>query len=83
MFERFNMSELTKKLTEEVSLLPRKDKVELIEKLLQSLNAPGLAEIDKLWSEEAEKRINDYENGSVKALDGKQVLREIKERFKH
>jgi putative addiction module component (TIGR02574 family) len=77
------MSELAKKLAKEVSLLPREDRVELIEELLQSLNTPGLAEIDKLWEEEAEKRINEYENGSVEALDGKQVFKEIREQFKN
>lgn len=76
------MSELAKKYAEEVSLLPREDRVELIEKLLQSLNTPGLAEIDKLWAEEVEKRINEYESGSVEALEGKQVFKEISERFK-
>ncbi len=77
------MSELAKKYAEEVSLLPREDRVELIEKLLQSLNTPGLAEIDKLWAEEVEKRINEYESGSVEALEGKQVFKEIRERLKH
>lgn len=76
------MSELAKKYAEEVSLLPREDRVELIEKLLQSLNTPSLAEIDKLWSEEAERRITEYDNGSVEALEGKQVFKEISERFK-
>lgn len=77
------MSELAKKYAEEVSLLPREDRVELIEKLLQSLNTPGLAEIDKLWAEEVEKRINEYQSGSVEALEGKQVFKEIRERLKH
>lgn len=77
------MPELAKKYAEEVSLLPREDRVELIEKLLQSLNTPGLAEIDKLWAEEVEKRINEYESGSVEALEGKQVFKEIRERLKH
>ncbi|MCK7525374.1 MAG: addiction module protein [Ignavibacteriales bacterium] len=36
-----------------------------------------------MWAEEAEKRINEYENGSVEALDGTQVFKEIRERFKN
>lgn len=76
------MSELAKKFAEEVSLLPREDRVELIEKLLLSLNTPSLKDIDKLWAEEAEKRIDEYNEGKVEALDGKQVFREIRERFK-
>jgi len=76
------MTELAKKFAQEASLLPREDRVELVEKLLQSLNGPGLADIDKLWAEEAENRITEYEEGKVKALEGKQVFKEIRERFK-
>lgn len=77
------MSELAKKFADEAALLPREDRIGLIEKLLQSLNTPSLADIDKLWAEEVEKRINEYENGSVEALDGTQVFKEIRERFKN
>ncbi|MFZ2324609.1 MAG: addiction module protein [Ignavibacteriaceae bacterium] len=61
--------------------LPREDRVLLVEKLLESLNIQNLADIDKLWAEEAEKRISEYEEGKLKAYDGKQVFREIIERF--
>lgn len=76
------MSELAKKFADEASLLPREDRVELVEKLLQSLNTPCLIDIDKLWAEEVEKRINEYEDGKVEALEGKQIFKEIRERFK-
>lgn len=75
------MSELAKKFADEASLLPREDRAELVEKLLQSLNTQSLAEIDKLWAEEAEKRITEYDEGRVKAIDGKQVFNEIRGRF--
>lgn len=76
------MSELAKKFADEASLLPREDRVELVEKLLQSLNSPGIAEIDKLWAEEAEKRIAEYEEGKINAIEGKQVFKELIERLK-
>lgn len=76
------MSELAKKFADEVSLLPREDRIELVEKLLQSLNTPSIADIDKLWLDEAEKRVKEYEEGSVEAIDGKHVFKEIRERFK-
>jgi len=73
------MSELTKKFTDEALLLPREARAELVDKLLQSLNVPAPGEIDKLWAEEAEKRISAYNAGNVKSLDGMQVLRELRE----
>lgn len=76
------MSELAKKFADEALLLPREDRAELVDKLLQSLNIPGLKDIDKLWAKEAEKRINEYDTGKVKSLDGLPVIKELRERFK-
>jgi len=77
------MSDLAKKFADEAALLPREDRIGLIEKLLQSLNTPGLADIDKLWAEEAENRISEYDEGKVESFDGWQVFKEIRERFNH
>jgi len=77
------MSDLAKKFLEEALLLPINDRAELIEQLLQSLNTPTQIEIDRLWAEEAESRIKEYDQGKVKSLDGELVIRELRERFKH
>ncbi len=76
------MSDLAKKFAEEALLLPREDRAELVEKLLQSLNTSTQKEIDKLWAEEAEKRVKDYEDGKVEAINGEQVFKEIRAKFK-
>jgi len=75
------MSELAKKFIEEALLLPREDRAELVEELLQSLNIPTQEEIDRLWADEAEKRVSDYEQGKIKSLDGEQVLKEIRNKY--
>jgi Glu-tRNA(Gln) amidotransferase subunit E-like FAD-binding protein len=46
---------------------------ELIDKLLSSLDIPD-KEIDKLWSDEIEDRINAYENGEIKSVSLEKVL---------
>jgi len=46
------MSELARKFVEEALLLPREDRAELVEQLLQSLNVPTQKEVDRLWTEE-------------------------------
>jgi len=76
------MSELARKFVEEALLLPREDRAELVEQLLQSLNVPTQKEVDRLWTEEAEKRVKEYEEGKIKSLDGTNVIMEIRERFK-
>ena len=76
------MSDLAKKFFEEALLLPVGDRAELVEYLLQSLNTPTQKEIDLLWAEESEKRIAEYEEGKIESLNGENVIREIRERFK-
>ncbi len=51
-----------------------------MEKLLQSLNVPTQKEIDRLWAEEAEKRVSE-EEGKIVAIDGEQVFKEIRDRL--
>jgi putative addiction module component (TIGR02574 family) len=76
------MSELARKFVEEALLLPIEDRAELVEQLLQSLNVPTQKEVDRLWTEEAEKRVKEYEEGKIKSIDGTNVIMEIRERFK-
>ena len=49
--------------------------------MLQSLNAPSREEIDRLWAEEAERRIEELDSGKVEAIPGEQVFAEIRERL--
>lgn len=76
------MSDLAKKFMEEALLLPREDRAELVEQLLQSLNTPTQKEIDRLWAEEAEKRVREYEEGKVESLNGDMVIKEIRDKYK-
>ncbi len=47
--------------------LKPEQKAELIDKLLSSLDKPD-EEIDELWANEAESRIDAYEQGKIKAV---------------
>lgn len=76
------MTDLARKFADEALLLPREDRAELVDTLLGSLNVPTQKEIDRLWAEESEKRIKEYEEGKIKTIDGEQVFREIKDRVK-
>ncbi len=60
--------------------LPLELKTELTDRLLDSLN-PSQKEIDELWAEEAEKRVEEVRTGKVRPVPGEDVFREIRERL--
>lgn len=52
----------------------------LAEHLLKSLDATDQTEIDALWAEEAERRVQAIEQGTVTAIAGDRVFRELRSR---
>lgn len=76
------MTNLDEKMVDEALSLPSNMRAILIEKLIESLNLPKREDIDKLWAEEAEKRIADVDSGRVKPISGEQVFKEIHKRLK-
>ncbi len=62
------MSALTPELIEKVLALPRDDRVYLAQRLLASLDDPRDPELDRVWAEEIERRIDDLESGKTKAI---------------
>lgn len=74
------MSMVAEKLFDEALSLPAEARMSLVEKLLTSLNLPTQPEIDRLWAEEAEKRIAQIEKGEVKLVSGKRVFSDIRKK---
>jgi len=70
------------KIANDALALPPRSRAKLAEKLLESLDDPKQREIDRLWADEAEDRIDAYEEGSLKAIAGKEVFRRLKPRKK-
>ncbi|MBA3611643.1 MAG: addiction module protein [Nitrospirales bacterium] len=70
----------TNKLLEE-ALLPADERARLVEKLRQSLNLPTEAEINRLWVEEAERRVSQIEEGKVELIPGEQVFARIRAKY--
>ncbi len=70
------------KVVSEALSLPPKSRAKLAEKLLESLDDPRQREIDRLWAEEVEDRIDAYERGELKAIPGKEVFRRLRPRKK-
>lgn len=72
----------SKKVVSDALGLPPKTRAKLAEKLLESLDDPRQREIDRLWAEEVEERIDAFEKGELKAIPGKEVFRRLRPRKK-
>jgi putative addiction module component (TIGR02574 family) len=75
------MGTATDKILEEALLLPADQRASLVERLLQSLNLPTEAEINRLWAEEAERRVSQLESGKVDLVPGEQVFTRIRAKY--
>jgi len=69
------------KIFEEALSLPADERARLVERLIQSLNLPTQAEIDRLWAEEAERRVSQIQADTVDLVPGEQVFSKIRAKY--
>ena len=69
------------RVIDEALSLPSNVRLSLVEKLLTSLNLPIDEEINRLWAEEAERRVSQIDEGKAKLVPGGEVFAKI--RAKH
>ena len=62
---------------EEAILLKPVDQALLVDNLLAILDKPDM-NLDKMWADEAESRLDAYKNGHLKAISLKKVLSKYK-----
>ncbi len=60
--------------------LPEADRADIADRLLLSLDASDQREIDALWAQEAERRIESYDRGEIEAISGEEVFAAVKAR---
>jgi len=63
-------------LKEAIALRPS-EQAKLVDRLISLLDKPD-AELDKLWAEEAESRLEAYKHGTLKAISLEEVLSRYK-----
>ena len=54
--------------------LAPEDRERLVDQLLESLNEPGVAELDASWEAEIERRLAEYDQGSVQTISAEDVF---------
>lgn len=67
----------TKQILKRALSLSPIERAELIEKLFHSFEFSDRKSIDSLWADEAEKRIDAFEKGSLLARSAKKVFKKI------
>jgi putative addiction module component (TIGR02574 family) len=70
------------KIVSDALSLPPRSRAKLAERLLESLDDSTQKEIDRLWADEVEGRIDAYERGELKGIPGEEVFRRLKPRKK-
>ena len=76
------MAMVAKKIRDQVLSLPSDERLKLVEQLIESLNLPTKSEIERLWANEAEKRIKEIDDGKLQTIDGEQVFKIIRGKLK-
>ncbi len=66
-----------KKILEQAIALSPIERAKLIDQLMFSLDKPD-QELDKLWAEEAESRLEAYKKGEMQSLSVEEVLAKYK-----
>lgn len=72
---------VAERVTEEALSLPADARLELIERLVSSLNLPVDPEIERLWAKEAERRVSEIEAGKARLVPGEEVFSRIKAKY--
>jgi len=61
------MSQAAEKLSAQAAKLPPEERVEVVERILDSLDQPNVT-LDGLWAKEADDRLAAYRRGEIKAV---------------
>lgn len=71
------MNQATETLFQAALALPPANHAALAEQLLDSLAEEDQATLDAAWVEEAERRLQAFDQGKVKAIPGEEVMRSL------
>lgn len=71
------MSASIDELAQATLKLDLEERAELATRLLLSLDEPEPAEIDRLWEEEASRRLEAYRRGEIEAIPADEVFRRV------
>ena len=62
--------------------LPAGERAKLIDVLWDSLSEPEVKARETAWAEEAERRVDAFDSGSLKSRDAREVFSDLEKRLK-
>lgn len=65
------------KIESEALNLDIQSRAKLAGKLLMSLDAPSASEVERLWLDEAERRLAEYRTGKVQGVPANEVFQRV------
>jgi putative addiction module component (TIGR02574 family) len=71
------MSANAEKVIQEALSLSPQDRAEILERLLATFQEPPGAELDELWAQEAEDRIDAFDRGELGSVSAEEVFARI------
>ena len=69
------------RVVDEALDLPADARIGLVNRILASLNLPTRPDIDKMWAEEAERRVVQIDRGEVELVPGEEVFAKIRRKY--
>ena len=80
--EEVSMITVADKVYDKALSLPANDRIGLVERLLSSLNLPTQPDVDKLWADEAERRVAQIDSGEAELIPGETIFERIRKRYR-
>ena len=68
-------------LVDEALALPADARLDLVDRLLESLNPSVDEELDRLWAAEAERRVRQVDAGETRLIPGEEVFARIRAKY--
>jgi putative addiction module component (TIGR02574 family) len=72
------MTRLARELESKALRLPRRERARLAQRLISSLDAEPDADVDNLWLQEAERRLDELKSGKVAGIPAQKVIRKAR-----
>ena len=73
------MSHRSDQILQDALSLPAAERIVLVERVLASLDSLLRKDIDKLWGQECEHRIDAFERGNIPTAPAKDVFGDVRE----
>jgi len=77
----FAMPTAADRVVDQALDLPADARIGLIDRILASLNLPIRPDIDRMWAEEAERRVGQIDRGEVELIPGEEVFQKIRRKY--